>query len=88
MTVQCAGRFNADEGTNMGIRLFDWPACFQAFSNRPDKSPHQNRTYTAAHPTDVETMLTPRTVALTPQPPRSVRTGFKRPLGAKSSNSR
>jgi hypothetical protein len=35
-----------------GIRRFDWPACFQAFSNRPDKSPHQNRTYTAAHPTD------------------------------------
>jgi hypothetical protein len=30
-----------------------------------------------------ETMLTPRTVALTPQPTRSVRTGFKRPLGAK-----
>jgi hypothetical protein len=29
-------------------------------------------------------MLTPRTVALTPQPTRSVRTGFKRPLGAKS----
>ena len=29
-----------------------------------------------------ETMLTPRTVALTPQPPRFVRTGFKHPLGA------
>ena len=22
-------------------RLFDWPACFQVFSNRPDKSLHQ-----------------------------------------------
>jgi len=32
-----------------------------------------------------EPMLTPRTVALPPQPPCSVRTGFKRPLGAKSS---
>jgi hypothetical protein len=21
-------------------RLFDWPACFQVFGNRPDKSPH------------------------------------------------
>ena len=30
-----------------------------------------------------ETMLTPLTVARAPQPPRSVRTGFKRPLGAK-----
>jgi hypothetical protein len=84
MPVQCDRQFNADEDTIMGIGRFDWPACFQAFSNRPDKSPHQNRTYTAAHPTDVETMLTPRTVALTPQPPRSVRTGFKRPLGAKT----
>jgi hypothetical protein len=32
------------------------------------------------------TMLTPLTVALTPQPTRSVRTGFKRPLGATGYN--
>jgi hypothetical protein len=27
--------------SNDVIWLFDWPACFQAFSDRPDKSPHQ-----------------------------------------------
>ena len=38
-------------------RLFDWPACFQAFSNRPDKSP-RNKIYTVAHSTVVpETSL-------------------------------
>jgi hypothetical protein len=39
-------------GTNMGIRRFDWPACFQVFGNRPDKAPHQDLNYAAAHPTD------------------------------------
>ena len=34
-------------------RRFDWPACFQVFSNRPDKSPHGTRTYPAPHSTDV-----------------------------------
>ena len=33
-----------------------------------------------------EPMLTPLTVAPTPQPPRFVRTGFKRPLGATGNN--
>jgi len=33
--------------------LFDWPACLQAFDNRPDKSPHFDRTYAAAHSTGV-----------------------------------
>ncbi len=37
----------------MSCRLFEWPACFQVFSNQPDKSPHQNRTYTAAHSTGI-----------------------------------
>jgi hypothetical protein len=34
------------------IRRFDWPACFQVFSNRPDKSP-RNKTYTAAQSASV-----------------------------------
>ena len=35
------------------IRLFDWPLACTDSSNRPDKSPHHNRTYPAAHSTDV-----------------------------------
>jgi hypothetical protein len=34
-------------------RLFDWPACLQVFDNRPDNSPHGNRTYSAAHSTGI-----------------------------------
>jgi len=76
------GPFNADENITLKIRLFDWPACFQVFSNRPDKSPHQTEPIRRRIQRRFETMLTPRTVAPAPQPPRSVRTGFKRPLDA------
>jgi hypothetical protein len=31
------GQFSTDEDTYMGILRFDWPACFQVFSNRPDQ---------------------------------------------------
>ena len=34
------------------VRHFDWPACFQVFSNRPDKSPW-SETYTVTHSTSV-----------------------------------
>ena len=34
------------------VRRFDWSACFQVFSNRPDKSPW-SETYTVTHSTSV-----------------------------------
>jgi hypothetical protein len=77
------GQIYADENPNMGIRRFDWPACFQAFSNRPDKAPHQTEPIRLRTQRTFETMLASRTVAHAPQPFHSVRTGFKRPLGAK-----
>jgi hypothetical protein len=47
-------------------RRFDWPACFQVFSNRPDKSPW-NETYTAAQSASVSK------ISATPQPLRPLR---------------
>jgi len=49
-------------------RLFDWPARFQVFSDRPDKEPHETRTYTAAHSTgSLESRsISPSSVQATP----------------------
>jgi hypothetical protein len=49
------------------VRRFDWPACFQVFSNRPDKSP-LSETYTVTHSTGnlKSRSISPSSVQATP----------------------